>query len=214
MNVDWQTVLSTVVVGVGGTVAVSGAAAWLFKTAIREWIARETEAFKTQLRTDADIEIEKLRHSLQMTATEHDVKFARMHEKRAEMIEIVYARLTDLYWSAERFVITSENNPLPQKAEEVARLRETFFEVFSLVEQRRIFLSQYVCELLDRHLTAMRQTVIKAGVFGSIEHPTPRTADQIQTAFTEAYRAFERDIPAARKALEEEFRKIFAAQSL
>jgi hypothetical protein len=213
MGVDWQAVWKTILVATGGIAAVVLAAAWAVKTAIAAWIARDTEAFKARLKADADTEIEKLKSSLQRTATEHQVMFSRLHEKRAEVIEIVYSRLTDLYFSAQRFITTCENNPSPEKSEEFNKLRETFWEVFTFIEQRRIFLPQNLCELVDRHLGTMRRTVIKAGVYGTIEYPTVRTAEQIQRTFMEAYQELETDIPAARRALEEEFRRMLGVES-
>jgi hypothetical protein len=37
--------------------------------------------FKTRIRADADIEIERVKNSLQIVAIEHQVRFAKLHEK-------------------------------------------------------------------------------------------------------------------------------------
>jgi hypothetical protein len=58
----------------------------------------------------------------------------------------------------------------------------------------------------------LRQTVWTAGIFGRIENPNERTIQQSNEAFTKVYREFETDIPAARKALEAEFRKIIGSE--
>jgi len=81
----------------GGSLAVSGGAVWLLKTGLTAWIEKDTEAFKARLKADADTEIERLKNSLQMAATEHQVRFSKMHEKRAKVIEDVYTKLTDAY---------------------------------------------------------------------------------------------------------------------
>jgi hypothetical protein len=212
MNVDWQSVISTAVVGIGGTLAISGAATWIIKTALVEWLARETEAFKARLRTDADIELEKLKNSLQMTATEHQVRFSRMHEKRAKVIEELYRKLTHVYGSGERFVITSENNPTPPQNEEFGKLREELAEVSVFLEQHRIFLPENVCTLLDDFFGRIRGTVYTAGIFGGVKYATARTAQQGQEAFTKAYAEFDTVIPAVRKSLEAEFRRMLGVE--
>ena len=79
--------------------------------------------------------------------------------------------------------------------EEFTTLRKTFWEVFTFIEQRRIFLPQSVCELVDRHLGTMRRTVIKAGVYGGIEYPTTRTAEQIQRALQKRTRSWKLKYP-------------------
>ena len=55
-----------------------------------EQLARDTETFKARIKADADIEIEKLKSSLQISATERQVMFAKLHEKRAEIIGELY----------------------------------------------------------------------------------------------------------------------------
>src|SRR5260370_12879491 len=141
----------------GGTAVILAIVAWLLKTALQEWIARGAEAFKTHLKADADIEIERLKNSLQIVATEHQVRFSKLHEKRAEVIGELYKKLTNVNLRGERFVITAENNPTPHKEKEFADMREELREVFIFVEQHRIYLPDSVCTFLDTppaHLTS------------------------------------------------------------
>src|SRR5580693_6552088 len=104
---DWQRVAANV----GSSAAFFSAAAWFAKRVVTEQLARSTEAFKAQVKAQADMEVEKLRNSLQIAATEHQVMFSKLHEKRAEVIEQTYKRLTTLFSNAQRFVLTSESNP-------------------------------------------------------------------------------------------------------
>ena len=213
MGIDWHSVWKTLAVVTGGSAAVVLAVAWAFKTAIAAWVAKDTEAFKARLKADADTEIEKLKSSLQRTATEHQVMFSRLHEKRAEVIEIVYASLTDLYLKAEEFITTREADWSPQKNEEFLALRKKFAEVFLFIDQRRIFLPQRACELMDRHLNTMRRTVDIAGAFGAVQPDSTSMAKAYEQAFAVVYEKLKTDIPAARKALEEEFRKMLGVES-
>jgi len=185
------------------------AGAWLLKSSLSEWLQRETEAFKTRLKTDADIAIEKLKSSLQIAATEHQVMFSKMHEKRAEVIEAVYTKLTDLHSSAEVFVVTSENNPDSERhTEAFATLRSQLIEYFTFVQQHRIFLPAEVCDLLDRPMSQIRKAVHWAGNFGGKEHIVPAISEKSFEALNKAYQAFNVDIPAAQKVLEDEFRRM------
>lgn len=211
MGVDWQSVITTAFLGIGGTAAISWAGAWLMKTSLKEWLARETETFKIHLQTSAQIELENLKNSLQMTATEHQVKFSRMHEKRAEVIEEVFKRLTLIQQSAERFVVTSENNPDPQHKAEWNNIRHNLIEYSEYIEQHRIFLPKEVCELLKNHLVQINKTVHLAGAHGGKQYLNPASEQRSAEAFTKVYEAFNVDIPAAKQILESEFRKILGS---
>jgi hypothetical protein len=208
----WQ-ILVTGFVGLGGSAVLLAAITWLLKTALGAWIDKDAEKFKASLKAASDKEIESLKHSLQRIATEHQVRFSKMHERRAGFIEELYKKLTDLNLHGEQFVMTSENNPTPNQAERFRKIQQELREVFLFAEQHRIYLPESVCALVDKHLGQLRKTVWTAGIFGRIANPNETTSHQSNEAFTKAYKEFETDIPAARKALEREFRQMIGAEA-
>jgi len=212
MAIEWQPVLITAFVALGGSVAIPAAAAWLLKTALTEWLARETDAFKTRLQADANTEIERLKNSLEMIATEHQVRFSKLHEKRAEVIDELYKKLTDVFWHGQLFVMTSEGNPTRYQKEEFAKMQNEVQEAFYFAEKHRIYLPESLCTLLDRYIGQLRGTVLAAGIFGRIENPSGHVMMQSFEAFTKAYEKFETEIPAARRSLETEFRKMLGVE--
>ena len=66
MQINWQDVVTTVGVTTGGGAVLLTAAAWLIKTTITSRLAQDAEAFRTKLTADADMEIERLKNSLQI----------------------------------------------------------------------------------------------------------------------------------------------------
>jgi hypothetical protein len=208
----WQ-IIVTFFLGVGGSVVVLAFAAWLLKTSLTAWLAKDAEAFKARLKADADVEIERLKSSLQMVATEHQVKFSKLHETRAEVIRDLYSKITDVNLQGELFVITAENNPTPYKEREFTELREKLKDVYVFTERHSIYLPESVCVLLDKHLGQLRSNVYSAGIFGRIANPNEHTSEQSYKAFTKAYEDFETGIPTMRKLLVKEFRKMLGVES-
>ena len=169
MRVDWDVVWKTIVLAVGSSAAVV-LVAWLVKTAFATWIARNTETFKAQLKANADIEEEKLRSSLQIIATEYQLKFSKLHETRAKMIAEVHKKLTKLQGAAEMLVVTSENDPPSNHEEENDRLWHEIMECSSFIQENRIYLPTAVCELLDKHLREILKPLHIAGAYGGREY--------------------------------------------
>ena len=97
MAINWGDVIKTALAIVGGSAGLLAVIAWLIKAVISRALVLQTETFKTKLKAEADIEIEKLKNALQMTAVEHQVRFASLHEKRAEVIAELYGRALDAY---------------------------------------------------------------------------------------------------------------------
>jgi hypothetical protein len=212
MTINWQDVITTVGVITGGGSVLLGAAAWLIKTVLNHKLTRDADAFRTQLKSDADMEIERLKNSLQMVAVEHQVRFSKLHETRAEVIAELYKRLVDAHRHGELFFTTREGNPTPSQEEEFEKIRQEVYDLSLFIEQHRIYLPDSVCRLLDQFVGDVRGNVFAAGVFGRIQNPTEQTIQQSRDAFTKGYKEFEKEIPEARRVLEIEFRKILGVE--
>jgi len=212
MQINWQDVLTNVFLTVGGSAVLLAAAAYLIKSVLTYKLTLETEQFKTELKGKADVEIERLKNSLQMLAAEHQVRFAKLHDKRAAIIAALYKRLVIVRRHGELFVITRENNPDPIKDEEFRKITEELRRLFSFFEQNKIYFPLSVCKSLDDLIGIIRGKVMIAGVFGRIQYPNEHTIQQSADAFTKAYHTFEKEIPDALAALENEFRSMLGVR--
>jgi hypothetical protein len=85
-------------------------------------------------------------------------------------------------------------------------------DLFFFIDQHRIYLPDSVCTLLDKFVNDVSGNVVNAGIFTRVQHPTVQTVQQSEDAFTKAYEQFEKDLPAARRVLEIEFRKILGVE--
>ena len=213
MSINWQDVITNLAVVTGGGTVLVGASAWLMKTAITHRLETDADKFRIKIKADADIEIERWKSSLQIVAIEHQVRFTKLHEKRAEIIADLYKRLIDLHRHAEFFVVTRENNPDPAKDEEFRKLQQEMADFRKFYEQHQIYLPLGLCTALEGLVGQITGNVWAAGIFGRIQYPNERVLQQSEDAFTKGYAAFEEKIPAARKALESEFRKILGVEN-
>jgi hypothetical protein len=96
MTINWQDVIVAVFTTIGGGAVLLGAAAYLIRAALTQRLLLDAEGFKSQLKASADAEVERLKVSLQMSALEHEVRFSKLHEKRAEVIAELYGRLVEI----------------------------------------------------------------------------------------------------------------------
>lgn len=211
-TINWQDILTDLVVVTGGGTVLVGASAWLIKTVITQKLATEAEVFKNRIQADANIEIERLKSSLQIVATERQVRFTKLHETRAEVIAELYKKLAGLHRKGELFVTTRENNPDPAKDEEFLKLVNEMLEFQQYYDEHQIYLPLPVCQSLESLSSDITGKILTAGIYGRIQHPSEHTMQKSADAFTRAYAAFDEKIPAARKALESEFRKMLGVE--
>jgi hypothetical protein len=83
MMINWQEVITSL----GGNAVLLAAVAWLIKSLVSNRLAREAEQFKADLKTRADIEIERLRVSL--------TRASRVHEQQVDTLTALYGHLRD-----------------------------------------------------------------------------------------------------------------------
>jgi hypothetical protein len=155
------------------------------------------------------MEIERLKNSLQLITVEHQVRFSKLHEKRAEVIATLYTRLVDVYRHGQMFVLTNQNNP---QLKPYLETQTEVVELFSFIQLNRIYLSEDLCTRLEKFAGDVQQHVSATGIYGSIEDPNAQTIKEKGEALSRALKAFEKDLPATRRAVETEFRNILGVE--
>ena len=152
--------VASIIVQLGGQAVFLAAAAWLIKSLVTNRLAREAEQFRIGLQSQANMELERLRNSLQLAATEHQVRFANLHEKRALVIAELYSRLIQGRGDAARFIL-----PEARDKEVAGETNQKMLELYHYITLNRIYLPEKVCELVDEFEATLRKSVINVDVF-------------------------------------------------
>jgi phosphate/sulfate permease len=95
----------SLIASAGISAAMAGFVVWLTKSWISERLKssikheydEKIETHKAQLKAQSDLEAERLRSQLNIASIEHEVKFAGLHNKRAEVIAELYSLLVQAY---------------------------------------------------------------------------------------------------------------------
>jgi len=115
---------------IGGSTVLIGAVAWLTRSIIVHFLSKDIENYKMRLKAETDQKLEELRNSFRMRAFEHETRFLRLHEKRAEILAELYKKLVEAASAARVFVVpinlgTDEEND--KQRYKVAMEKITFF---------------------------------------------------------------------------------------
>lgn len=210
--------LGEVVAILGGQTLFLAAVGWLTKTLVSHRLTNETDAFraklqssadqfKIQLQSSADVEIERLKASLQQVATEHQIRFAKLHEKRALVIAELHTLLVETPAHAGQFIFQDARNQ--DKAEKATR---KVLDLYRFINIHRIYFPESVCGLLDKFESILRTSVLHVDIYWTRnEYPTPASrTDQNEVMFA-ACKALESDLPALLREVECEFRTLLGS---
>jgi hypothetical protein len=189
---------------------VSGLLIWL----MREWISerlknaikheydQKLETHKAQLKAQSDVEIEKLRSQLTITATEHEVRFSSLHEKRAKIIAETYALLKLLFVLLRDYEMRFQavvDDPSRERRESVTAAYRKFHDYYIT---KVIFFPKDTAKKLD---DIDSQLLINYNKFmGTVEMSKGSDIN----SWIQNVKEVEEEIKTALNELEDEFRRI------
>jgi len=147
---------------------------------------------------------------LRMIEHEHQVRFSKLHDKRAEVIAELYEYLVaDILLETQRFLSHGAwVHPMGSRLEEFIATRDKFQNFILFIEKRRIYLPENICASLDNFVDVLRKIVNEVGAWGTVPNPNQETHRNRMNAIKNGFEKFEIEIPVAKRALEAEFRKM------
>ena len=155
-------------------------------------------------------DITKFKADLERVAVEHQIRFSKLHEKRAEVLAELYKLLVAAYWQVSEFTSLAQWGDPDRKAQYASAINAvaTYFRFF---DQHRIWLPPELCDPLEAFARHLRTPAINLGVYLQIEHPTEKTLQEQSEVWDKAWQMVDGEIPKLRLAIEAEFRKILGA---
>lgn len=207
----WQTILLVF----GGNAALLAVLAYTGRTLLEKILARDTTRFVSDLKAKSDAAVEHLKSDLQLRTIEHQVRFSRLHEKRASVITDLYGHLVETLWAAESFLSPMQWTGEPSKKEKHGTAMNQLALFFRYFDKHRIYLPETLCTSLESLLLKVRSHVINFGVYVQLDEAglPDHTRLQKDDAWNKGWDAIKTEIPLARKRLEDEFRSLLGAPS-
>jgi hypothetical protein len=205
MNIDLQEIINVL----GGEAAFLAAAAWLIKSLVSHRMTQEAERFKVKLESDADKEIVRLRNALEMAALEHKVRFSKLHEKQADVIESLYKSLVETFWSALEYASQGIRDERKEHLN-----REQVFDLYRFIQLNKLYLPSPIFSLLDKFVGTLRLVVQRLpALHTSVQPTTLQMAMDQDHVFSASWKALEEGLPQLLRSLETEFQEILGVEN-
>lgn len=119
------------------------------KNAIKSEYDQKLETHKAQLKSASDVEVERLRSQLSITANEHNILFSKLHEKRAEVIAETYSLLRSLYEAVSEYVKPFVPVGDKPKEEKYQNILDAFKSFRAYYPKKQIFIPKSTTEKIN-----------------------------------------------------------------
>ncbi|HUU45220.1 MAG TPA: hypothetical protein VM118_05755, partial [Acidobacteriota bacterium] len=101
--------------------------------------------------------IEALRSELRRVAFEHETRFLKSHERRAEVIDTLYKNLRKTYVGFRSLTAEIESPGEPTKEEKEDQARESFNALSEHFWLNRLYLELSLCKQIEEFLNTMKR---------------------------------------------------------
>lgn len=194
---NWELLANTLAI----LAAVSGLIVFLAKKLSSHLLARDLERFKSDLRAAHDSALERLRTDLRIQAFEREITFSRLHDKRVQVIEELYKRISAVSLAMNRLIsdIKAKDGPsLREQADAAAKAGDDFLEYYL---QHQIYFDEALCDQLQAFNGKIFDAWSKFGMSNITEDVVAHHQKRL-----EAWTAISEEVPKIRLELERAFR--------
>ncbi len=201
-----MTALQIIIASIGGSAVLFGALAWLFKSIITHYLSKDIDKFKANLQLEAQKEMAHIQSTLEIEAFEHQIRFSRLHERRADIISLIYRSIVELHLSVNDFVRLLPRSSKDQNNTNLQRIWNAADQLKSSFEKNRIFFSEQICE----KVSALNETMSKpvSEIVIRLEIDKEQNWEWLGKRYNEALDVLENKVPLIKAELESDFREL------
>ena len=202
-----------VLLALGGNALLIAVLGYLAKALMSQFLTKDVERFKTSLSQAPTAAAEELKHRLSLIAHEHNVRFTRLHEKQAQVLEEIYANLLTFEDASAALAYASSDStadfmePTLRAAEDAGKALERH------IRRHQIYLpvatSDNLAAMLEQIFTLLADCSFSL-LAKKLDQQVESVAAPLQTreAWARVHDYLVRQAPNVRRSVEIEFRRL------
>jgi|SRR3990170_5462565 len=187
-------IIALIISSILGSATLFAVVAWLTRSLIKHFFERDLVRFKLNL--------EKI-------SFEHQIRFSKLHEIRAQIIADLYGRLYEFHWAVCAFLRDFHKaNP---DAQRVQKLDDKSYEFKDFFDKHRIYFTENICSKIDEIVNALYSAYVP---LEAIAPSTDRNDKELKRDWIKCAKIVQEKYPAIRESLESDFRKILGVTGI
>ncbi len=198
----------------GGFAIFAGALAWLLKSIITHFLNKDVENYKSRLTAEATRELEHLKSQLQISAKENEVRFSKLHEKRAEVLSELYFLLDEANEAIQQFDINlkykdSHNIDKALIESSNKKARQSCMTALNYYRKYQLYLSKELSKSIEKFVFAIAEPSARHTAYVEGDE----SAKEGLTGAIEKWKAESSQVPELLEKIAHEFRLILGTEN-
>lgn len=181
-------IITLIISSIGGSAALFAAVAWLARSVVKHFLDKDLANFKL---------------SLERATYEHQIRFSKLHEIRAQIIAELYGRLFEFHWAVCGFL--RDFHKANHDAQKIQDLDAKSYEFKDYFDKHRIYFTENICSKIDELVNALYSAYVP---LTAIDPDTDHYDKQLRKDWDRCAKIVQEKYPAIRESLESDFRKI------
>lgn len=205
-----MTTFQAIVLATTGNALLLAVLGWLARSLLQNLLTKDLVEHRIRLESENQRAAQAIEHELSMAAREHDIRFGKLHERRAETIAKLY----------ELLALTSENGTTysapfgfsgdPPKSEQFIDFAHAYNDAAKHFYSKKLFLPEETCRRVEELFRGMQEHPSRIDMYMGMaeQHPSPNMELKKLDAWDEVWKYFQEDFKPAMAALENDFRSL------
>ena len=130
---------------------------WLARSLLQNLLTKDLAEHRIRLESENQRAALAFGHDLSMLAREHDIRFGKLHERRADAISKLYELLTDTFERGSAYSSPFGNSSDPTRAEQFAQFAGSYNETARYFYRNKLFLPEATCDKVEELFRGLRE---------------------------------------------------------
>lgn len=193
----WEEIIKIIGIFIVAAGTIAGLIIWIAKKIINHSFSIDLEKFK------ADLKIE---------AAKDRIRYEKMHNKRAEVIERLYKKIVRAYRALHSYMHIFQrtgDSTEKEKGEKAAKAANDFTDYF---EENRIFIEESLAKRIDDLSKKFKEAWNNFDLSRYLRESKNSSSDYVKK-WEEAFNGIDQDANRIKKTIERKFRKIIGIEN-
>ena len=206
-----MTTVEAIIFAFGGTATLIGLLAYLARSLLSQLLAKDLKQFESQLSQATVVAAEELKHRLNLVAHEHHVKFSRLHEKQAQVLEEIYSKLLDFEDASAVLELANNDTAEHQLEFFLCRAEDSGRDLAQYIRKHEIYLPSETSAKLKSLLEKVT-SLLSSCSFNLIGKKLENSGNadlfpEAKDAWSSVHKYLEHEAPLVRRSVEVDFKK-------